>query len=140
MKTEDKRKVINLENQKLRKEIEELEKSYHRSTIDVENKYAVRLDQKEREEEKYKQLQQNENDKKKLENIYNLNIQQRENEKQKIQQQYNSLVIEIEKQKNLFTINQKEIVNKSILLDNLKNQYISLQNQKVQNQIAQKIC
>jgi hypothetical protein len=90
----EKRKALNLENQKLQKEIDKLEQSLYQSTIEVENKYAVKFNEKLREEEKYKQqLQQYENDKKKLENIYNFNIQQRENEKQKIQQQYNSLVI-----------------------------------------------
>jgi hypothetical protein len=138
-KEEHKRKALNLENQKLQTEMEELQKSHHQSTIEVENEYAVKFDEKLRGEEKYKQqLQQYENDKKKLENIYNLNIQQRENENQKIQQAYNSLVIEIEKQKNLFTINQTEILNKSILLDNLKKQYIILQNQNMQNKIEQK--
>jgi hypothetical protein len=134
----EKWKALNLENQKLLIEMEELQKSYHQSTIEVDDEYRIKFDEKLKEEEKYKQLQQNENDKKKLENIYNLNIQQRENEKQKIQQQYNLLVIEIEKQKNLSTINQTEIVNKSILLDDLKKQYITSQNQNIQNQIAQK--
>jgi hypothetical protein len=55
-----------------------------------------------------------------------------------LQQAYNSLVNDIAIQKNLFTINLKEILNKYILLNNLKNQYTSLQNQNVQNQIAQK--
>jgi hypothetical protein len=47
-----------LENQKLQKETENLEKSYHQSTTDVEDEYKVKLEAKEREEEKYKQLQQ----------------------------------------------------------------------------------
>jgi hypothetical protein len=65
-----------------------------------------------------------------------LNIQKREKEKHNLQQAYNSLVSDIEKQKNLFTFNQKEIQDKAILLDNLNNQYTSLQNQNTQNQIA----
>jgi hypothetical protein len=44
-----------LENQKLQKEIEELEKSFHQSTIEVEDEYRVKFDEKEKEEEKYKQ-------------------------------------------------------------------------------------
>jgi hypothetical protein len=45
--------------------MEKLEKRFHQSTIDVEDEYKVKLDEKEREEEKYKtQLQQYENDKK----------------------------------------------------------------------------
>jgi hypothetical protein len=39
---DEKRKAINLENQKLQKEIEELEKYYHQSTIDVEDEYKVK--------------------------------------------------------------------------------------------------
>jgi hypothetical protein len=67
MKVEERWKRINLENQKLLTEMENLEKSIHQSTIEVENKYTVRLKQKEREEEKYKQqLQQYENYKNKL--------------------------------------------------------------------------
>jgi hypothetical protein len=99
------------------------------------------LEQKEREEEKYKQqLQQYENDKNKLENIYNLNLQQRENENQKIQQAYNSLVVEIEKHKNQSLINQQEIQQKVLLLNQLNKKYITLQNQNMQNQNARMIC
>jgi DNA integrity scanning protein DisA with diadenylate cyclase activity len=57
-------------------------------------------------------------------NTYNLNIQLRKKEKRDLQQVYNSLVIKIEKQKNLFTINQKEILNKATLLVQINNQYI----------------
>jgi hypothetical protein len=117
-----------LENQKLQKEMEELEKSHCQSTIEVDDEYRAKFDEKLREEEKYKQqLQQYENDKKKLENVYNFNIQQRENEKQKIQQAYNSLVSEIAIQKNLFSINQKQIEEKAALLIQLNNQYTTLQ-------------
>jgi hypothetical protein len=69
-----------LENQKLQKEMEELEKSFHQSTIEVEDEYRVKLEEKEREEEKYKQpLQQYENEKNKL--IAELNSIRDEKEK-----------------------------------------------------------
>jgi hypothetical protein len=142
--------------------MEELEKSHPQSTIEVENEYAVKLEQKEREEEKYKQLEQYENDKNKLiaklnsitkekvkqrqgyftslKNLktYNLNIQQQEKEKYDLQQVYNSLASEIVIEKNVFTIIQKEMQEKAILLDNLNNLNTSLQNQNIENQIAQK--
>jgi hypothetical protein len=67
-----------------------------------------------------------------------LNLQQRENEKQEMKQGYKLLGSEIEKQKSLFTINQKEIQDKATLFTQLNNLNSSLPNQNIQNQITQK--
>jgi hypothetical protein len=67
-----------------------------------------------------------------------LNLQQREKEKHDLQQAYNLLAIEIEKQKSLFAINQKEMQDKAVLLTQVNNQYTTLQNQNMQNKNAQK--
>jgi hypothetical protein len=54
MKAEERWKRINLENHRHETEKENLEKYLHHSTIEVEDEYKLKLDEKEREEEKYK--------------------------------------------------------------------------------------